>query len=216
MLKHLILPAVALVLFLSTHAQLRVGVALDYEHIQAPAYYNVGSGSGMGGSIFLRFPFSNNLGLDCSLDIAGGHTTYEYYPYSPDPNYQPGKIAAKRSFFYTGIPVYLVYSLSFRQVRVFAGAGPSLSLLSMGEALGHGWSLGPNCNTITASFKAGFQLYRHVILSGEFRPWTTVLNKTDMFQYNRYKISNLLSVKLGYEFGAIRSTKQSPHSHPDK
>jgi len=214
--KHLILPAIALVLSLSTHAQVRVGLALDYEHIQAPAYYNVGSGSGMGGSIFLRLPFSNNLGLDCSLDIAGGHTTYEYYPFSPYPNYPAGKTAEKRSFVYTGIPIYLVYSLSFRQVRVFAGAGPSLSLLSMGDASGHGWSLGSNCNTITASFKAGLQLHQHVLLSGEFRPWSTVLNKTDAYQYSRYKISNLLSVKLGYEFGAIRSTKHSSRVHSDK
>jgi hypothetical protein len=216
MLKHLILPAIALVLSLSTHAQLRAGLALDYEHIQAPAYYNVGPGSGMGGSIFLRLPFSNKLGLDCSLDLAGGHTTYEFDPYSPYPNYPVSRVAAKRSFFYTGIPVYFVYSLSFQHVRVFVGAGPSLSLLSMGDAFGHGWSLGPKCNTITASFKAGFQLYKHVMFSGEFRPWSTVLNKTDAYQYNGYKISNLLSVKLGYEFGAIRSTKHSSRVHTHK
>jgi hypothetical protein len=213
MLKHLILPAIALLLSLSTHAQLRAGLALDYEHIQAPAYYNIGSGSGMGGSIFFRLPFSNHLGLDCSLDLAGGHTTYEYYPYSPDINSQPGKTAVKRSFIYMGIPVYLVYSRSFRQVRVFVGAGPSLSLLSMDNAGGHGWSMGPRYNTITASFKAGVQLYKHVLLSGEFRPWSTALNKTDAFQYTPYKISNQLAVKLGYEFG---KAKHSARSHPIK
>lgn len=216
MLKHLILPAIALVLSLSTHAQVRAGLALDYEHIQAPAYYNLGSGSGMGGSFFLRIPFSKNLGLDCSLDIAGGHTTFKFDSYSPvvnDPSYI---VAEKRSFFYTGIPVYLVYSLSFRQVRVFVGAGPSLSLLSMAEETGHGWYLGPRCSTITASFKAGFQLYQHVILSGEFRPWSSLLNKTSTYQYNPYKISNLLSVKLGYEFGTIPPAKHSSRSQPNK
>jgi hypothetical protein len=215
MLKHLILPVIALVLSLSTQAQVRAGLALDYEHIQAPALYNLGSGSGMGGSIFFRFPFLNTLGLDCSLDIAGGHTTYEFYPFSPYPNYPSSKIAAKRSFIYTGIPVYLVYGRSFRHVRVFVGAGPSLSLLSMDEASGHGWSLGSSCTTISASFKAGFLLYQHVMLSGEFRPWSTVLSKSDAYQYYSYKFSNLLSVKLGYEFGAIRSTKHSSRVYTD-
>lgn len=214
MLKHLILPAITLVLSLSTQAQVKAGFALDYEHIQAPALYNLGSGSGMGGSIFLRFPFSNKFGLEGSVDIAGGHTTYEYYPYYPYPTYSSSKIAAKRSFIYMGIPVYFVYSRSFRQVRIFAGAGPSLSLLSMGDASGHGWSLGSNCKAITASFKAGFQ-YQHVLLSGEFRPWNTVINKTDSYLDYRYKISNLLSVKLGYEFGAIRSTKHSSRVYTD-
>ena len=213
MLKHLILPAIALLLSLSTHAQVRGGLALDYEHIQAPALYNMGSGSGMGGSIFLRFPFSKNLGLDCSLDIAGGHTTYEYYPFYPYPTYTPNKTAVKRPFVYIGIPIYLVYSLSFRQVRVFVGAGPSLSHLSMDNAGGHAWSLGPDCNTLSASFKAGFQLYQYVILSGEFRPWSAVINKTDPYQYDRYKISNQLSVKLGYVLGP---TKHSARSHPIK
>ena len=201
MLKHLIPPVLALALTLSAnvsaHAQAKIGFALNYEHIQSPALWNVGSGSGYGGSLFFRFPFSHRFELDGSLDLAGGHTTYQYYLYPPYPN-DPELKTAKRSFFKTTIPVHLVYSLSFRQVRVFAGAGPAFSFLSVASEQGHAWTLGPSCNTLSASFMAGFELYQRIVISGEFRPWNTVVS-TNKDQYHRYKISNLLSVKLGYE-----------------
>ena len=216
MLKHLILPAIALMLSFSSNAQVKAGLAFDYEHINAPAYYNVGSGSGFGGSVFFRAPLSHNLGIDWSLDIAGGHTTYQFYPFSPDPGWPSHITPVKRSFVYTGLPVYLVYSLSFRTVRVFAGAGPSLSMLSMDDAQGHGWSMGSNYIGVAASFKAGVQLFQHLLLSGEFRPWIATVNKTAQFQYDRYKVSNQLSVKLGYEIGTIRSAKHSAgKKHPN-
>jgi hypothetical protein len=89
-------------------------------------------------------------------------------------------------------------------------------MLSMDGAQGHGWSMGSNYIGVGASFKAGVQLLRHLLVSGEFRPWMATVNKTAQYQYNRYKVSNQLSVKLGYEIGTIRSTKHSAgKKHPN-
>jgi len=216
MLKHLILPALALTLSLATHAQTKIGLALDYEHIQAPALQNLGSGSGMGGSVFFYAPLKHNLGLDVSFDLAGGHTTYQFYPFSPDPAWVPTLVSEKRSFFYTAIPVHLVYSHTFRQLRLFAGAGVALASVGMSVQSFHGFEMGGTCTTFSGSFTAGLELFQHVMLSGEFRPFNTVLNKTDRYQYTPYKVDNLLSVKLGYVLGTIHATKHSAgKKHPN-
>ena len=83
----------------------------------------------------------------------------------------------------------------------------------MDEAGGHGWMMGTTCNTVGLSFKAGLQLMQHVVLSGEFRPVNAVVSKSDPYQPNSYKISDQVSLKLGYAFGKIRSTKRSASTH---
>lgn len=217
MLKHLILPVVASMLSLSTRAQAHAGIALDYEHIQAPVYENLGSGSAVGGSVFLYAPFAHKLGLDMSLDIAGGHTTYQFLPFSPDPGFPvPAHVVSdRRDFTYAAIPVHIVYSHSFRHLRLFGGAGMAFTHLSMDPQNFHGWEMGGTCNTLSLSFKGGVELFRHIVLSGEFRPVNAVVNKTDSYQYYAYKVSNLLSVKLGYEFGPIYWTKHSTRKRPN-
>jgi len=196
-------------LSLSTRAQAHVGLALDYEHIHAPVYENLGSGSAVGGSAFLYAPFAHNLGLDMSLDFAGGHTTYQFMPFSPAPGYPTHVVSDRRDFTYTAIPVHIVYSYSSRHVRLFGGAGMAFTHLSMDVQNFHGWEMGGTCNTLSLSIKGGAELFRHIALSGEFRPVNAVVNKTDKYQYNAYKVSNLLSVKFGYAFGDIRPTKHS-------
>ncbi|WP_431216655.1 hypothetical protein ACQ86N_19960 [Puia sp. P3] len=214
--KTLILCAAALMLSLLTQAQARTGLALDYEHIQSPALGNLGPGSGMGGSVFIHAPFAHNLGLDLSLDLAGGHTTYQYYPYNPSPGSVSHLTSLKRPFFYSAIPVHLVYSHSYRQMRLFAGGGFAFTHLSMDEADFHGWQMGPTCNTISLSFKAGFELFSHIVFSGEFRPASAVVSKTTAYQPERYKIANQLSVKLGYAFGSQRPANHSSKTYSNK
>jgi len=214
MQKPLVLTTAALMLSLLTHAQAQSGLAFDYVHIHAPAMLNIGSGSGMGGSVFFYAPLpKDNLGLDISIDIAGGHTTYAYYPFNPSVGGSSTLVSVKRPFVYSALPVHVVYSHSYRQLRLFAGAGLFFSHLSMDEAGGHGWSMGSTCNTIGLSFKAGFQLLQHVVLSGEFRPVSADVSKTDPYQPNSYKISNQVSLKLGYAFGKIQPTKHSSPKH---
>ncbi|WP_431216656.1 outer membrane beta-barrel protein [Puia sp. P3] len=199
MLKPLVLAAMALTLSLSGRSQLRPGLAVDYEHIKAPAFGNIGTGSAWGGSIFFRYPFPRNhrLSLDFSFDFAGGNTSVQYYIYVPDPN-TPMPIGTQSvSLVYVGIPVYLTYSRTFGHLRVFAGAGPSFASYSAGEVIGHGFYMKPNFTAITASFKAGCELFDHLMLSGEIRPWKGFLGRSGVS-----KVDNMLSVKLGYEFAA--------------
>ena len=110
----------------------------------------------------------------------------------------------------TTIPVYLTYGHTFGHLRVFAGAGPSLAFLSAGEILGHSVNMKPSSTALTASFKAGFQLHGHTVLSGEFRPWKSFLEQNSGASFD-----NLVSVKLGYEFNAPRAKHSSRKKHPN-
>jgi len=207
MLKYLILPAVALVLSSSISAQVKFGIALDYEHIQSKSFSPIGTGNLYGGSLFFRVPVSKSLELDWSLDIAGGHVRTEYWQMSPFPYDPPREMSENRSTFYLGVPIHLVYDLPFRGGRVFAGPGIAWSHLHAVGTFPNGYhptSGEAGGSVIAASFKAGFQLYKYFILSGEFRPWIS---------HAYVSTSNLLSLKLGYELSTI---KQSSHSHPNK
>jgi hypothetical protein len=207
MLKYLILPAVALVLSLSTHAQVKVGVALDYEHIQSDAFSPIGNGKLWGGSVFFHFPVSKLLELDWSADAAGGNIRGEFWVYPPFPNDPPFTVSENRHTFYLGVPVHLVYDFPFRGGRVFAGPGIAWSHLRVEGTYPNGYHNTTGAaggSMIAASFKAGFQLYKYFTLSGEFRPWISNASTSP---------SNLLSLKLGYELGPL---KQSSHSRPDK
>ncbi|MBS1603949.1 MAG: hypothetical protein JST42_14880 [Bacteroidetes bacterium] len=215
MLKHLILPALALTLSLAAHAQAQAGLAFDYEHIQSPRLQNLGPGSGQGGSAFIYFPLKHNFGFDLSLDIAGGHTSFDYYPFSPTPTVVPQLTTIERSFTYSAIPVHIVYNWSFPHLRLFVGAGAAFTHLSMEELAFHGWSLAPNCNTLSLSLKGGLELLRHLVFSSEFRPLNAVVSKNGQYQYYSYSVSSLLSLKLGYAFGNIRPIKHSAPTHSD-
>lgn len=207
MLKYLILPAVAMVMSISISAQVKVGVALDYEHIQSETFSPIGTGKLWGGSVFFHFPVSKRLELDWSADAAGGKIRGEFLEYSPFPNDPPVKVSENRHTFYLGVPVHLVYSLPFRGGRVFAGPGIAWSHLHVEGTYPNGYHNTAGVaggSMIAASFKAGFQLYKYFTLSGEFRPWISKASAS---------LSNLLSLKLGYELGLL---KQSSHSHPDK
>ncbi|MBS1664496.1 MAG: outer membrane beta-barrel protein [Bacteroidetes bacterium] len=200
MIKYLIAPLFALALSFSVQAQARFGLAFDYEHIQAPRYENIGSGSGYGGSFFVRAPFSSHWGLDGSLDIAAGHTQTDYPSFSPSSVFSiaTALVTQRRSFVSTTLPLHIVYSLSFQNVRVFAGPGLAFSHIQAEEYDFHGLKLDPNCSMLIGSVRAGCQLYQHVVLSGEFRFFKAYLSN------DNNRVSNFLSVKLGYEFKPLK------------
>jgi hypothetical protein len=203
MLKNLILPVLALALSFSARAQLKAGLAADYEHIQAHSLYDLGSGSGWGAGLFFHYPFHSRWGLDWSADLAGGSTrvTYYYYPTVG----VPGLVYLahdNRSFIYFGVPVHLVYSIPFRKGRVFAGPGISWSYLNQTGIL-ESYYEHTQVQMIAASVKAGCRFLKSIVLSGEFRPWVSVINKPRGYS----NPSNLLSVKLGFEFERLKHSR---------
>ena len=207
MIKHLITPLFALVLSFSVNAQVHIGLGFDYEHIQASSSRNIGSGSGYGGSLFFRVPLSSHWSLDWSVDLASGHTQTNYWvnpPFTMGPPLPAIPASEKRSFLYGAIPLHVLYDQSFQHVRVFAGPGLSYSRISgMEKIFLHADRIEGNCTVLAVSLMAGCELYQHVVLSGEFRPWKFYLSD------NGNKISNLVSVKVGY---AIKATKHSSRS----
>lgn len=206
MLKHLITPFLALTLSLSAHAQLHMGLAFDYQHMPAPSIQNIGNGSEYGGSVFFRVPFSSHLNLEWSVDLGGGKSRTYYWTPTQQPPYPDAHIIPRdQSLVYVGIPVHLTYSHSFRDLRVFAGPGIAWTTIAItGPALMGSNNNNSDCSSIAASFKAGCELYRHIVLSGEFRPWRAYLKN------NESRFSNNLSVKLGYE---IPLKKRSAQAH---
>ncbi|HEY6902232.1 MAG TPA: hypothetical protein VI233_16360, partial [Puia sp.] len=160
------------------------------------------SGSGYGGTLFSSIPLSSHFGVDWSLDLAGGHTTYSSWSPAGGMNALP--TIGKRSFLYTNIPVYMTYRVGSKNAAAFIGLGLSYTRVTGDQVSLHGGSIN-NVTFLGLPVKIGCELYQHIVLSVETAIAKTYLSNNDT------RIDNIISAKLGYVFTTTKHSA-SPHA----